>query len=258
MAGLARTVRMTSRPFNSAGLATACEPAPARQSYKRHPPQTHKPSCSSCPSWLPPPIPPTPQHPRLQPRPSPAPNASPLSCPIPAEYDFPSTPDSVHCLCNPCNPIPNARSHARPASPPAPVAHPAARAARCALRSHPHVAVCPGATEWIEQTSVEPPSPRPPPPHFARQLVPSPRHPVPVAPPGRPTLPLACSLNAVIPRVGSSQISRKIRPNCLSPARPQRGRAGERQFPPSPPRSVTGRRFVRPRAAGRSPLSAVR
>ena len=41
---------------------------------------------------------------------------------------------------------------------------------------------------------------------------------------------------------------KKIRPNRLSPARPLWGRAGERRFPPSPPRS----------AAGRSSPSAVR
>ena len=35
---LALTVRTTSHPLNGAGVTPACEQAPARQSYKRHPP----------------------------------------------------------------------------------------------------------------------------------------------------------------------------------------------------------------------------
>ena len=52
-----------------------------------------------------------------------------------------------------------------------------------------------------------------------------------------PTRPAAGpSHGAVVPGLGSSEIRQKIRPNRLSPARPLWGRAGERRFPPSPPR----------------------
>ena len=60
--------------------------------------------------------------------------------------------------------------------------------------------------------------------------------PIPVAPMGRPALSLAPPSARSFRASEARNLAQKIRPNRLSPARPQRGRAGERRFPPSPPR----------------------
>ena len=82
---------------------------------------------------------------------------------------------SVHCLCKPCNPGPNAPHPARPASPPTPVAPPAARAPRPAIRAQSHVAVSrrPGPGDRAN-TRPTAPLPRPTPPAIRRQRPASP------------------------------------------------------------------------------------
>ena len=60
--------------------------------------------------------------------------------------------------------------------------------------------------------------------------------PIPVAPMGRPALSLAPPSARSFPASEALNLAQKIRPNRLSPARPLWGRAGERRFPPSPPR----------------------
>ena len=59
--------------------------------------------------------------------------------------------------------------------------------------------------------------------------------PIPVAPMGRPAVSLPPSARS-FPASEALNLAQKIRPNRLSPARPLWGRAGERRFPPSPPR----------------------
>lgn len=56
--------------------------------------------------------------------------------------------------------------------------------------------------------------------------------------PSRPRLPTAISVLHAAPDLQDLPIRQKIRQNCLSPARPLRGRAGERQFPLSSPRMI--------------------
>ena len=63
-----------------------------------------------------------------------------------------------------------------------------------------------------------------------------PASPSPFAPMGRPALSLAPPSARSFPASEARNLAQKIRPNRLSPARPLWGRAGERRFPPSPPR----------------------
>ena len=70
--------------------------------------------------------------------------------------------------------------------------------------------------------------------------------PIPVAPMGRPALSLAPPSARSLPASEARNLAQKNPPNRLSPARPQRGRAGERRFPPSPPRLCSPRPPRRP------------